>query len=194
MRLGRAKPYNQGVPRLFAAFLLVFVLAAAYGQSSDAGARSLIPKSILAKVRKSKFRVLVPTYVPPGFKYQSASLATWAEDSPKDDPALMNWTAVYVNAKTKEKLIIQMASDGLGDYIFSLPNGDTIEPTKTLAGKSPAFGPYEILVASQGSYRCSATYWTEVSIKTYPRHVMVIGDGMNSAVVKRVIDGLRWLK
>lgn len=169
----------------FTALLLATALVASAQTTSGASAR--IPKNELAKVRKSKYRVLVPTYVPPGF-VAKANLELDKE------AALTNWVLRYSHPKTKATITIQMASDGLGDYIFSTPDGDTTEPTGSIFGKSPVFGKFELMVVKKPKYNMTATTWISTSTRTYPNYTMVYSDGVKAGTVKRVIESLRWLK
>ncbi len=172
------------------AFLIsaVFLLAAlANAQTSD-GAASKISKTELAKVRKSKYRVLVPTYVPAGFVVKEAKLVVDKE------PALTDWRVRYHNPKTQAEFTVQMASDGLGDIIFSTPDGDVIEPGKSVYGKSPVFGKFEIMSAQKGKYKTAGCNWMEVAQKTFPYFAMVYSEGMDAATIKRIVESLRWLK
>lgn len=169
----------------FSALLAIVALSSA--QTSD-GAASKISKTELAKVRKSKYRVLVPTYVPTGFVVKEAKLVVDKE------PALTDWRVRYHNPKTKAEFTVQMASDGLGDIIFSTPDGDVIEPGKSVYGKSPVFGKFEVMSAQKGKYRTAGCNWLDVAPKTFPRFAMVYSEGMDAATIKRIVEGLRWLK
>jgi len=171
---------------LFATVLLLLVTLAS-AQTTD-GSKSKIAKSELAKVRKTKYRVLVPTYVPAGFVVKLGVLELDKEQ------ALTNWTVRYVNPKTKATFTVQMASDGLGDYIFSTPDGDTTEPTGHLIGKSPIFGKFELMLVKKPKFNMTATTWIELGRKTYPNYVMIYSDKVPSATSKRIIESLRWLK
>lgn len=171
-------------PALLTAFLLLVSYVSA--QTTN-GVASRVPKAELAKVRKSKYRVVVPTYVPAGFLVK-ANLELDKE------AALTNWVLRYTHSKTKATITIQMASDGLGDYIFSTPDGDTAEPTRSIFGKSPVFGKFELMVVKKPKYNMTATTWISTSTRTYPNYTMVYSDGVAEGTVKRVIEGLRWLK
>lgn len=172
-------------PALLTAFLLLVSYVSA---QTTSGSASRVPKAELAKVRKSKYRVVVPTYVPAGFVVKQASLEVDKER------ALTNWTLRYHHPKTKATFTVQMASDGLGDYIFSTPDGDTTEPTGSIFGKSPVFGRFDLMVAKKPKYNLTATTWISTSTRTYPNYTMVYSDGVDAATVKRVIESLRWLK
>lgn len=167
--------------------LLLTVALSASAQTTS-GVTSKIPKAELAKVRKSKYRVVVPTYVPAGFTKVEASLGVDKE------PVLSGWSVRYLNPKTKAYFLLQMASDGLGDPMFDLPNGDTVEPNGSLFGKSPIFGKFEVMSYKKGKIKIAQSTWYEVSKKTLPKYAMVTSDGMEPSEVKRIIEGLRWLK
>lgn len=167
--------------------LLLATALVASAQTTD-GSKSRIPKAELAKIRKTKFRVVVPTYVPAGFTKGSTELFLPV------DPQLTVWSAKYRDFKTKRNFVIQMASDGLGDPMFDLPNGDTVEPNGSLYGKSPILGKFEVMFYKKGNVKMAHCTWYEVSKKGYPRYAMVMSDGMEPSEVKKIIESLRWLK
>ena len=173
--------------RAFLISAVLTVTAFAHAQTSN-GVASKISKTELAKGRMSIYRVLVPTYVPAGFVVKEAKLLIDKE------AALTDWRVRYENPKTKAKFTLQMASDGLGDIIFSTPDGDVIEPGKSVYGKSPVFGKFEVMTAHKGTYRTAGCNWIELGKKTYPHFVMVYSDGIDGGTVKRIVEGLRWLK
>lgn len=161
--------------------------ALAHAQISN-GLASKISKAELAKVRKSKYRVLVPTYVPADFVVKEAKLTVDKE------AALTDWRVRYQNPKTKAEFTLQMASDGLGDIIFSTPDGENMLPTGSAFGKSPVLGRFEVMFARKGNYKMAGINWLNASKKTFPNFAVVYSQGMDASVVKRIVESLRWLK
>ncbi len=176
---------------LFFAFLIP---AVAIPQTTT-GVLSGLPKHALQTVRKSGYKVLVPTVIPRGFKLVKWELMNHMDPGQtKKNPALTDWRLRYENAHSRAEIVVQMASDGLGDYIFDMPDGDTVEPLSSLKAKSPALGSFAVMVAKKGSYRAAATTWIELKTKGYPKYLMVYGNGVEGTAVKRVAESLRWLK
>ncbi len=167
--------------------LLFAVVMLASAQTTN-GVASKVPKTELSKLRKSKYRVVVPTYVPAGFTKVNANFEYDKE------PALSLWIVRYQNPKTKASFTLQMASDGLGDPFFDLPNGDTVDPTGSIFAKSPIMGRVEVMYYKKGKVKMAMSTWYDASKKTYPRYAMVMSDGMEASEVKRIIESLRWLK
>lgn len=142
----------------------------------------------IAKVKKTKFRVLVPTFVPAGFRLQTCGIEE------EKDPLSAMWSATYRNAKTGGKFVIQMASDGLGDPMFDLPNGDVVDPTGYTTVQNPILGKVAVGYYQKGKIRIANCTWYETKSKSYPKYAMIMCDGMALTDVKRVLAGLRWLK
>lgn len=173
--------------------LAVFVLstaaafAAAQSGTTTKGSTAQITPTIRAQIRKAKVRVVVPTYVPAGFRLRSGGVAAAKQMELRD------FTLRYEKPGTKAYFVIQMASDGLGDPLFDLPNGEVLEPTGTLAGKSALFGAYNLDFVKRKGVLLWHTTWYELPGKTYPRYAMVMGSDLPPETGKKIVDGLRWL-
>jgi hypothetical protein len=165
--------------------LLLLLFAVSMAQTTD-GARSGVGSANIAKLRKLKMRFALPTYVPAGYKFKAMKI-----EEP-NDPVMLTLTIEYRNAKTKSDLIVQMCSDGIGDVFFTLPGGDTVEPTGEMKWKSSILGSGIIETYVKGKYREWHLNWIE--LKQKPIFLSVIGHNMSASEGKRVIEGLRWLK
>lgn len=175
------------MPRLIFALLVLAAAVVAPAQTTD-GKKSLVPDFALREVRKTKFRVLVPTYVPAGYVVDFAGLK-------KDkEPILNDWSIAYVNRKTKTTITVQMASEGLGDPIFDLPTGGEKEKNGSIWAQSPILGKVEVMWATKGSLKMAACTWYKTKTKTYPRYAMIMSEGVDAKEIKKMIEGLRWLK
>ena len=173
--------------------LLVAALAAAL--PAAAGPKPLttdgkvagISAKFRATLAAQKLRIVVPTWLPKGFKLIEAHL----EPNPK--PELRDVWLTYRRPGGAE-ITIQFASDGIGDPFFDLPDGDTLEATGSVKGKSPIFGPFELNYVSKGQISMWHTTWYELKQKGYPTFVMAMGDHLSTPDAKRLVESLRWLK
>jgi hypothetical protein len=172
--------------RLFLAFFILLAACFSTAQTTD-GRKSRIPSANLKAVKKTKFRVLVPTYVPVGFRVQSCGLS----DDP--EPILAVWRISYQNPKTKASVVLQMASEGVGDPMFDLPNGDVVEPNGSIWARSPILGKVEVMYVKKGKLRMANCTWYDVSKKTFPRLAMMVSHGVEPSEIKKMIESLRWL-
>jgi hypothetical protein len=166
--------------------LLFFLAIALVSAQTTDGAKSQMGAANLSKLRRLKMKFAVPTYVPAGYKFKSLEI-----EEP-NDPVLLTVSIRYVNSKTKGELIVQMCSDGIGDVFFTLPNGDTVEPTGQLAWKSRALGNGIIETYTKGRFREWHLNWIE--FKSKPNFLSVIGHSMSAAEGKKFMEGLCWLR
>jgi hypothetical protein len=162
--------------------LLLFVLFC-FGL---AGAQSGVPAKDLARIRRTKLHFLLPSYIPAGFRVAKVELDT------NKDPMLVNLSITW--KKGKSHFTLQQCSEGIGDLMMSVPNGDTVEPqgTYTFHHKLWPKGPVDYYV--KGSTRLWAVNWQELPGKSYPRFVSAIGEGMNAREGVQIMESLRRLK
>lgn len=138
------------------------------------------------QVRAGKLKVLVPTYVPSGFKLTKFSVY---QDK---DPVLRDVTLIYTGSG-KKKFTVQFASDGLGDPFFDLPSGDVADKSGTLKCKSPIFGAFDLDFARKGDYIGWHTTWIQINPKGFPVYVLIWGEGFGPQDGKKIAESLRWL-
>ena len=173
--------------RSLIAFLILLAASISVAQTTD-GRKSLIPTTKLQAVRKTKYRVLVPTYVPAGFRIDSCELK-------KDKEAMLtDWTVSYKNSKTKASAMLQMTSEGVGDPLFTLPDGDVLDPTGSIWAKSPILGKVEVYYVKKGKVKMANCTWYDVSKKTFPKMAMMMSEGIEPSELKKMIESLRWLQ
>lgn len=173
--------------RWIATCIAILAASISLAQVTDGKTAQLSPK-LLARIKKTKYRVLVPTYLPAGFRIKTADLAI------DKSPDLTNWYLSYENPKTKAMITIQMASEGLGDPMFDLPNGDVADPTGSIWAKNPILGKVNLEYLVKGPIRMSQCTWYDASKTTYPRVVMIFAHNVDAKVTKKVLESLRWLK
>ncbi|MBN9502790.1 MAG: hypothetical protein BGO01_12570 [Armatimonadetes bacterium 55-13] len=164
------------------------VLAAGFAPLTTDGKASGLSAKQLATLRKSKFKVVVPTYVPAGFKVDSVGFTDTKV------PVEASFALTYKNAKTKAEFTVQMASDGLGDPIFTLDNGDAVDATSVLKAKSPILGAVDVEVYAKGREKMFQCTWMEHKNRSLPQFAMAYGRGVDGATGKKIIESLRWLK
>lgn len=164
------------------------VLSCVASAQVTTGKSSGMTATQIAKVRKSKYRVLVPTYLPAGFRLTSCGM------SDDKEPILASWVARYRNPKSKAEFTIQMASEGLGDPMFDLPNGDVVEPTGWMKVSNPILGKIDMGYYHKGKTWIVNCTWYETKSKSYPKYAMIIAHGLPATQVKQVLQSLRWLK
>lgn len=175
---------NSMMKRIFLTLIAMALVAVSLCQTN--GSQSGISPRKLLALRHFKMRFLVPTYVPAGYKLSEFKI----EDS--RDPNLLSWTAAYTNAKTKGQFFLQMCSDGIGDIMFSIHDGDTVEGNGETAYASKVFGKGTIESYVKGRERQWHLNWVELISK--PKFVSLIGIGMSASEGKRIVEALRWLK
>lgn len=141
-----------------------------------------------AELLKGPFHILVPTYVPAGFH------PTVAKIDDRDKPAYANLTLTYVNSKTKGEFTVQMASEGLGDPLFNVNDGDTVEPNGHLWAKNPILGRVQLDYYVKGKTKLFHCDWVALRGKTHPDNAMILGEGLSPAEGKKILESLRWLK
>lgn len=172
---------------MYALSLAVILLGFGPQPTTDGKTAHLSPRQ-KASLLQGKFRVLVPTYVPTGFKVTTAKIAD------RKDAVAASLTLTYKNAKTKGEFTVQMASDGLGDPLMGIPGGDTVEPNGHLSAKNPILGKVHLDYYIKGKTKLFNCTWMPASNKTYPRFAMIMGEGLVPSEGKRVLESLRWLK
>jgi len=169
-------------------FALIAALALAPNLMTD-GKPALLSPVQKAGLLKGSYKILVPTYVPAGFKPTVAKIA----DS--DKPIDASLTLTYTNKATKGEFTVQMASEGLGDPLLPSPEaGDTVEPTGILKTHSPILGKVDLEYYVKGKYRVFDCTWVDVSKKGYPRSAMIMGSNLAPSEGKKILESLRWLK
>lgn len=167
--------------------IVLFSAALASPPANTDGKASGLGAANIAKLRKTGLTVVVPTYIPSGFKVDSVEYdkqKTQVESS-------ISYT--YKNKKTGGEIIIQMASDGLGDPIFDTEEDYDWKQVKETVGNSPVFGKYtmESLQTKKGlMVQCT---WYELPGKLYPRFVMMFGKNLKPAYAIKVMNSLRFL-
>ncbi len=169
--------------KLLSAFLVTLVCLA-FAQTD--GMSSGITAPNLAKLRKLHMKLLAPTHVPDGYK------VTGFEIEDAKDPARLSWSVTWKNPKTKGEFTLQMCSEGIGDILFDLPNGDVVEPNSHIPFSSKPVGKGDIEAFVKGKIRLWHVNWVE--LKSKPTFVSLIGSNMNASEGKRIVESLRWLK
>lgn len=140
-----------------------------------------IPASFKSKAKKLNLTVVVPTYVPSGFKLISADCSLYEK---KYGDAGIG----YRNGKAE--LIIQMASEGIGDPMFD----DDDEETKVIKIASPLLGTVDMAFGKPKTPRSFMCTWYALSAHSNPVFCMVMGKGVSEAEVSKFVLGLRLLK
>lgn len=87
-----------------------------HNEATDGSTSQISPK-ILQILRRSGFDIVVPTYLPPGFRCSNVSL----DEGEKGFDLQMVW----LREEAQSTITLQMAWDGLGDYL--LGEGDVKE-------------------------------------------------------------------
>ena len=87
-----------------------------------------------------------------------------------------------------------MASNGLGDPLFTVGDGDTVEPNGSLWAKNPILGKIQLDYYVKGATKLFHCNWVPASKKTFPQLAMVMGQGLAASEGKRILESLRWLK
>lgn len=168
-----------------AAFSLLLALAP--GQTTD-GRASLLPAKDLARLRAQKYRSLLPTQVPKGYKFDGLVFEGGKL------PVQYSYQIDY-RSKAGARLVLQMASDGFGDVILEDPEGNNVDFDKDTAGKNPIFGKFMLVYGFDQKKRpYSAIDWLTVPGKPLPSSVSAYGEGVSAAELKKFAESLRWFK
>ncbi len=170
--------------------LIVFALSslAVANSQTTSGKVAQIPKTFKTKLKASKLRVVVPTWIPKGFKLVKSNVVHAKEMFMRD---------VYLRYEkpgTKSSFFVQFASDGIGDPFFDLPNGDTLEATGIVKGKNPIIGPFDMEYVTKKPYLMWHITWYELKQKGYPKYVLVAGENIPISDGKKIIESLSWLR
>ncbi|HEY3782336.1 MAG TPA: hypothetical protein VGL56_14735 [Fimbriimonadaceae bacterium] len=141
---------------------------------------SQLTKAQMAKMKKLG-RVVVPTYIPAGFKLKKVTF----------DPG--EYDLEYTGPRGAD-LLVQMASDGIGD--ISLGNNADPKTLKETTRKvtNPVLGTQEMQVDIAKDDREFAVNWIDLGDKAKPRFLSIIGSSMNADLGAKVWKGLRFLK
>jgi hypothetical protein len=151
------------------------------------GKAAKLKASDLAKLRKSKLRVLLPTDVPAGF-----SVTNFTFEDNKKEPLTSVLFITYSNKKGGE-ITVQMASDGIGSPIFD-DELVALGPQKSLMARSPILGKVQIdYIRTKRGYQFHCE-WVELGKNALPRVAMIYGHGVDPAVGKRLLESLRFLR
>jgi hypothetical protein len=142
----------------------------------------------LSQARKSGLTVALPTYVPKGFTLQSMEIVK------NKQPELRDFSLTYKRGKSKDYILIQMASDGLGDPIMQDENDESVEPQGYVKAKSPLLGEVAIDYYKKKPFKRFQCTWYEMPGKSWPRYVMVVGEGLDASEGRKIIESLRVLK
>jgi hypothetical protein len=163
------------------------MFAAAHAQMTT-GKVAQIPSSFKAKVKASKLRIVVPTWIPKGFKLVKSDVVQAKEMFMRDVHLR------YEKPGTKSLFYVQFASDGIGDPFFDLPNGDTLEATGTVKGKNAIIGSFEMEYVNKKPYMMWHVTWHELKQKGFPKYVLVAGENLPVSDGKKFIESLSWLQ
>jgi hypothetical protein len=166
---------------------LLPALAVANRVGETSGGAAKLKPSDLAKLKKSKLRVLLPTDVPAGFSVTNFTF----EDNNKE-PLTSVLFITYSNKKGGE-ITVQMASDGIGSPIFD-DEMVALGPQKSLMARSPILGKVQIdYIRTKRGYQFHCE-WVELGKNAPPRVAMIYGHGVDPAVGKRLLESLRFLR
>lgn len=135
------------------------------------------------RLREKGLVAYLPTYLPKGFRLTHFTI--------EDDagPEMKTYTAVYENGK-KGLLIVQSASDGLGDAFFDLADGEIADPTGTITARNKALGKIEVEVCRKGKYNLFHNQWLELKGKELPQFLMLYGENLSQTDIKKVYASL----
>jgi hypothetical protein len=174
--------------RLAVVSLLVALLTGwGFGQTTSGKASGMTAQQ-LGRLRASKRRFVVPTYVPAGLKVKNFQLM-----NPRN-PLLLSWVLTYEHPKSNASLILQMCSEGIGDVFFTLGNGVTVEATGHKEVRSKVLGNVSVEEYVKGRHRLWHVNWVEIGPKAVPRFVALIGEKISPVEGRKIVAGLRWLK
>jgi hypothetical protein len=130
----------------------IFTLAALLTAGAFASPSQLTP-SQLAKIKKLG-RVVIPSYIPPGFKLKSVTTD-------------VGETLEYKGPHGAD-LLIQMASDGIGDIPLGVNAEKTLKET-TRKVHNPVFGNRDMDVATAKGDREFAVNWVDLRAESQAR-------------------------
>ncbi len=173
--------------KLVGAVALLCSVAVSSAQTTS-GKVAQIPTTFKTKLKASKLRIVVPTWIPKGFKLVKSNVVQEKEMFMRDVHLR------YEKPGTKSSFFVQFASDGIGDPFFDLPNGDTLEATGTEIGKNSVIGAFEMEYVTKKPYLMWHITWYELKQKGYPKYVLVAGENIAISDGKKIIESLSWLK
>lgn len=165
--------------------VIAFAVLLSFGVAS---AQYTIPANKAAQLRKMGMKLLYPTYIPKGFRLKSV-------DIDKSRSMLEASAALtFYKPGTKQNVMIQFASEGLGDIIMPDGGSDNPPPSTMMKYRNSIFGSGELERAKGQGYDETAMQWEQLPTKGYPRYVSVIAEYMSLAEVKKIVESLRYRK
>lgn len=168
-------------------FFIMRIAFAAILVTSICQAQTSLPAAKVAQLKRLGLHWLRPAYLPIGFKLKSMTL----QETQSKLEAYGDLT--YTKPGTKEKIVIQFASDGLGDIFFPDDGSTTLPKSTYLKFRSIALGSGTIEHASGKGWDTTMMQWQEIRPNRFPKFVSVIADFVKPAEVKRVIESLRFI-
>jgi hypothetical protein len=168
----------------------VFALVLLAGPSLETdGKASLIPAKQLKSLRGLPYNILVPTTIPRGYTFDELSI-----ESPKDK-VQFSYSIAYFRKRDRARLVVQTASDGIGDVMLEDSKGNAIDPTKTLKGQNRITGEFAVeygVGKDKRTYAC--VNWLELPPRHVPKYVSIVSDRAAPNDLLTLTEGLRWLK
>lgn len=147
------------------------------------GSTETLSKVQRAEITKAGLTAYVPSLIPKGFK-----LKTFAVEK-NNDKLLRGYSMHFIGPKGAE-FTIQGASDGLGDAMFTVGDGDVVDPTSTIKVPSKVLGTVEVELFFKGKERQFHNQWKATSGKLYPRNFMIFGSNLSEAEIKNLYKSL----
>jgi hypothetical protein len=123
---------------------------------------------------------LVPTYIPSGYRVSQVTA----------EPG--SYSIDYKNSSNGD-LIVQMASDGIGDVILDTGTSDEGK-TSSRTVKSPVLPTADMQILTSKGRVQFAIGWLDLGDAAKPRFASIIGDHISAAVGVKIWQGLRYLK
>ncbi len=139
----------------------------------------------IQKIGRSHLQVVVPTFMPKGYRENKMDLN---DHSVEDE----DFNVSFTNRKDGV-ITIQMASSGIGDIIFTLADGNTVEPTSTAMIRTKLLGKVAVDRYDSKIIHDFHFDWIDLGTNHHPRFILVHGVSVTKADALNFVKGLRWL-
>ncbi len=160
--------------------LLCLTIAATTEAQTTDGKGALLTSAQIAKLRTAG-KVVLPTYVPPHFRFTSLN----AERGEYD---------ISYTGPNGASLMVQMASEGIGDVILDAKDENAKVVLSTKSVTSPIFGRHSMDVLTTKKEHQFGVDWIDLGKNAKPKFLSISGIQMMPEEGAKVWRGLRYLK
>ena len=143
----------------------------------------IVPDRATRTLVAAELNAVVPTWLPDKFVYQECRLDLGQE--PVETMASLEFWG-----EDGRLVVLDMASDGLGDLPMEGPDGKVVPEPELVAVNVGLLGPISFDYAKVGDWTGFQTTWERASGQGFPHFVRVSGTGLSKADAKKMIENL----